>query len=117
MSDIVAIKSTIEAHTDYACYADVPSDRPDEFVTVEVTGGTVSAHGLLESTSYALQCWAKSTFRADSMASEVMDALNGHLTDEHDDIARCNCPPGYSWPTSDGVPRYQSNLEVVRKRG
>ena len=116
MSAIAEIKSTVEAHTSWKCYADVPSKRPDEFVTVEVTGGTVDTRGMRESSSLAVQCWSTTTYKADQMAEKVMDALNKHLTDEHEAIAYCACGVGYSYPPTDGVPRYQMNLEIVRKR-
>jgi len=50
------------------------------------------------------------------MSEEVMDALNTYLTDQSDDIAKADCDSGYNWPTPEGVPRYQLNLEVIRKR-
>lgn len=117
MSAIAEIRATIQAHTAYAAYADVPSTRPDEFVTIESTGGQTDTRGMRETGSYAVQCWAKSTYRADRMAEEVMDVLNSHLADEHAAVAKCDCDAGYNWPSSDDVPRYQCNLQVIRKRG
>ena len=116
MSAIADIKACIDAHTSYGCYADVPATRPDEFVTVEITGGQTDTRGLREVGSYAVQCWSTSTYRADAMSEEVMDALNTYLTDQSDDIAKADCDSGYNWPTPEGVPRYQLNLEVIRKR-
>lgn len=53
----------------YETSQDVPADMPDEFVTVERTGG--GASDLVDHPVMAVQCWAMTGERAEALANEV----------------------------------------------
>ena len=57
----------------YDAYADAPNPMPDEFVTVERTGG--GAADMVDSATLAVQCWAKGRKAAADMADGVRGAL------------------------------------------
>lgn len=56
-------------------FADVPNHRPDEFVTVERTGGGRS-DVIVDNPMIAVQCWAETRYRASRLATSVDSALN-----------------------------------------
>lgn len=53
----------------YDAYANVPADPPEEFVTVERTGGSVT--DLVDHPSIAVQCWAATDEAAERLANAV----------------------------------------------
>lgn len=53
----------------YEASQDVPGDMPDEFVTVERTGGGVTS--LVDHPVVAVQCWAMTPDRAEALATEA----------------------------------------------
>lgn len=61
---------------DVPAYYDVPEDRPDAFVTVEQTGGTLSALGL-GTKSVLVKCWAPSRKEAAAVGKAVKRAVCG----------------------------------------
>ena len=50
----------------------VPADAPDEFVTVERTGGAVESK--VDHPTFAIRTWAKTYARAEELALEIRNA-------------------------------------------
>ena len=94
------------------CYAEVPADRPSEFVTVERTGGG-SEIGI-DRPSVAIQAWAPSRLEALRLALEVRDAMALRAV-EVDGIRSCSVNSGpYSFPDPDGRgARYQLYVDMT----
>lgn len=90
----------------------VPKTRPDEFITVERTGG--SAEYGLDHPQLAIQCWAKTFGRCAKLAQMLReDALAGGLN-SHKGIYRVDVGSTYSFPDPDsGSPRYQMSLTLT----
>ena len=55
-------------------HGDVPEDRPEQFGTVERTGGGIS-DVVIDSPTVALQLWGKSRSDAKNLAYKARDAL------------------------------------------
>ena len=83
-----------------------PKDAPDEFVTVERTGGYVA--DMVDHATVAIQTWALSEADAEEAAIEIRNAL---LTDARPDgVARVDVDAGpYPfWDEQTGRSRYQT---------
>lgn len=82
----------------------VPSPRPDEFVTVELTGG---GSGRFQTrASLAVQAWAQTRQRALEIAIECERALWD--LDELDNVFNPSAEHPYRFPDPDSrTPRYQ----------
>ena len=90
----------------YDAHTYPPSDAPDEFATVERTGGNVS--DLVDHATIAVQTWALTEADAEEAAITIRDAL---LTGERPDgVARVDADAGpYPfWDESTGRARYQT---------
>ncbi|WP_075844684.1 hypothetical protein [Collinsella bouchesdurhonensis] len=89
---------------------EVPEERPEEFLSVELTG---TGTGLYPKTcSLAVQSWAKTRRRAAEIAGLVEVAIYG-LTEEPNVFKAV--PDGtYRWPDPDSrQERYQTNAELT----
>lgn len=100
LMDTIGIRTVLE----------IPKERPDEFVSVEMTGGSGSRfvrHAVL-----AVQSWAKTRKRAAEMARSVEMAVYD-LVDEANifDAMPIN---SYRWPDPDSrQERYQTTVELI----
>lgn len=90
----------------------VPKSRPDEFITVERTGGSASV--ALDHPQLAVQCWAKTFGRCAKLAQMLRnDAMAGGLL-SHEGIYRVDVGSTYSFPDPDSdTPRYQLTLTLT----
>lgn len=95
------------------CSSTVPDPRPDEFVTVERTGGGYSLGK--DEPNLAVQCWAETEGAAYTLALAAREALR--MSREH--IAQvCGVEIGsiYSFPDPDsGAWRYQIDVYMVTR--
>lgn len=90
---------------------EVPEDRPTEFISVEMTGGTREKL-FIQHASLAVQSWAQTRQRAAEIARLVEQAAPG-LTEEPN-IFRAVANGTYRWPDPDSrQARYQTNVELT----
>lgn len=89
---------------------EVPEERPEEFLSVELTGTGTDLYP--KTCSLAVQSWAKTRRRASEIAGLVEVAIYG-LTDEPNVFKAV--PDGtYRWPDPDSrQERYQTNAELT----
>lgn len=95
----------LDAHTR------VPSSRPDEFVTVERTGGGVSDG--IDRPMMAVQCWAPTDARAEALANAVRLALVATAPPAGVHSVRVNSGPYQFFDPETRMPRYQLVLDVA----
>lgn len=89
---------------------EVPNPRPDEFISVEMTGG--SGDRFMRGASLAVQSWAKTRKRAAEIAGLVEEAVPS-IADEPN-VFRAVTNGTYRWPDPDsGHERYQTNVEIT----
>ena len=90
---------------------EVPEDRPSEFISVEMTGGTREKL-CIQHASLAVQSWAKTRKRAAEIARLVEEATPD-IADEPN-VFRAVANGSYRWPDPDsGHERYQTNVELT----
>lgn len=90
---------------------EVPDDRPDEFISVEMTGGT-RERMCIRRASLAVQSWAQTRLRAAEIA-RLVEQTTPSLADEQN-IFRAVANGTYRWPDPDsGQARYQTNVELT----
>ena len=100
LMDSTGIKAVLE----------VPAERPDEFISVEMTGG--SGDRFTRSASLAVQSWAKTRRRAAEIARLVEEAVPD-IADEPN-VFRAVANGSYRWPDPEaGHERYQTNVEIT----
>lgn len=95
------------------CSLSVPADRPDEFVTVERTGG---ARGVFSDTAMlAIQVWARRRSRAADLADTLARMLPWF--DDHPQVSSCTVTGVYDFPEPDPPhsARYQLSVQVTAK--
>lgn len=93
-------------------YLAVPSERPDEFIVVEQTGG--SRPDLVQSLpSVDVDCWAATRARASEISDEVAAVLIS-MPDDLPNVFRAEVTTIYSNPDPDsGQPRYTVGLDIT----
>lgn len=90
---------------------EVPEDRPSEFISVEMTGGT-RERLCIQHASLAVQSWAQTRQRAAEIARLVEQATPGLI--EEPNIFRAVANGTYRWPDPDSrQARYQTNVELT----
>ena len=90
--------------------ADAP-DSPDEFVTVERTGGSVS--DLVDHPGMAIQCWAPTEARAEEMANAVRVSLLTGALPHGVHSASVSSGPYRFFDAATRCPRYQLYVEAA----
>ena len=89
---------------------DVPTPRPERFVTVEKTGS--SEKDRITQATLAIQSWGKSRAEADSLNEQVKALLSRAVT--RPDIMRCHLQTDYNYTdTTTNRARYQAVYNVV----
>lgn len=89
---------------------EVPEERPDEFISVEMTGGT--GDRFIRQASLAVQSWAQTRQRAAEIA-RLVEQATPCLTEEPN-IFRAVANGTYRWPDPDSrQARYQTNVELT----
>lgn len=100
LMDITGIKTVLE----------VPDLRPDEFVSVERTGGPEMRFS--DKPTLAVQSWAKTRRRASEMARSVNNALKGLMA--LDCVFEVDIEKTYRWPDPEsGHERYQTVVTLA----
>lgn len=95
----------------YDASMDVPGAMPDEFVTVERTGGGASS--MVDHPVMAVQCWALAGERAEAMANEARLRLLTETPPPGVHSVRANAGP-YKFNDPDTRrPRWQFVLDVA----
>ncbi len=95
-------------------FAEVPSTRPAQFITVErVDGGYADVRDL---PMVVVQCWAGSRFEASEVAAEVAHALR-NLAYTHPQVASVSIQSVVNFPDPDSKQaRYQVTATLVTKK-
>lgn len=90
--------------------ADIPADRPGEFVTVERTGGSHDSV-VLDRPTVAVQAWSTTRYKA----SELMDKVDSLMLGlpSVSGVSRCKRNSMYNYPDESGQPRYQAVYDLV----
>lgn len=110
------VRTLIEGISDAVgvpAFSDAPKDRPDEFVTVECVGG--SRDRFVDRPSAAVQSWSTSKAGAHALAERVDSAIEG-MAGGPSGITHVERGMPYSFPSSDGLPRYQSVYDFAAHR-
>lgn len=105
----VAAKSLMDS-TGIQAVLEIPDPRPDEFISVEMTGG--SGDRFMRRATLAVQSWAKTRRRAAEIAGMV-EAAAPDIADEPN-VFRAVANGSYRWPDPDsGHERYQTTVELT----
>ena len=107
-----ALIAWLTGQTGAPCYAEVPAERPDEFCTVERTGGPASIG--IDNPSVAIQAWGPTKYRAQELAIKVRDAMLYRAV-EIPQVRGCTVNSGpYPFPDEDsGQHRYQLYVNMT----
>lgn len=88
---------------------EVPSSRPEEFISVELEGGTNDR--FVKRQTLTAQSWAKTRKRAAEIAAMVEAAV---LSIDEENIFSAVPTNTYRWADTDsGSERYQTNISVI----
>lgn len=90
----------------YAASTYPKADAPDEFVTVERTGGGTA--DMVDHPTVAIQTWAQTEARAEEMALSIRNALMTQSRPRGVTKVNVNSGPYPFWDESTGRPRYQA---------
>lgn len=97
-----------------AAYAEVPSERPEAFITVERVGGGYA--DVRDLPMVAVQCWEQSRFEASELAASVASELRS-LAHVHPQVGRVNIESIINFPDPDSKQaRYQVTATLVTKK-
>lgn len=100
----------IEQTTGVATYAEVPNPRPDEFVTVERTGGA-RTDVVVDNPMLAIQCWSTSREAASRLARSIDSVLPSFAYEPR--IYKVNRNSLYNFPDEQGKnARYQIVVQI-----
>lgn len=94
----------------FAAFGDVPEDRPQQFVTVERTGGTVTEH-VKDDAMVAVQSWAASRADASVLAVKADEAVRGFVRNPR--VCKVSRQSLVNFPSENGEPRYQAIYEIT----
>ncbi|MBW3081968.1 hypothetical protein [Bifidobacterium phasiani] len=91
----------------------VPADRPNEFITVERTGGSRGEFN--DTAMLAVQVWAGRRSRASDLADKLARMLPRF--DDHPQVSSCVVTSIYNFPEPDPPhsARYQLSVQVTAK--
>lgn len=104
------VASRIADATGYRAALEVPDVRPDEFVTVERTGGPSGRFD--DEPRLVVQSWAMTRRRAAEMAGNVNSALKGLMV--YDNVFSVSIDGTYRWPDPvSGQERYQTVVSLT----
>lgn len=99
--DATGIKTVLE----------VPKTRPDEFISVEMTGG--SGDRFIRRAVVAVQSWAKARQRASEIA-RIVESKIPDLADDEENVFSAVATGSYRWPDPDSrQERYQTTVEIT----
>ena len=87
------------------------ADAPEEFVTVERTGG--GTENLVDHPTMAIQTWAATEPRAEEMANSIRNALLTQSRPRGVTAVNVNSGPYPFWDEDTRCPRYQTVYETT----
>lgn len=90
-------------------YAEVPTTRPEQFVTIEQTGGSGTL--FKSEPQLVIGCWAQSRYQASELAKTVHEYLYD-AADECKDIAKVQLNMPYNYPAEE-MNRYQFSAQIT----
>lgn len=96
-----------------AVYADVPAERPERFVTVELTGGAI---GRYKATRILAVCvYAPTRYEASRLANDVLTPRLQDMPWGVSEVADVSVESMYSnpMPGPPPQPRYQINITII----
>lgn len=103
----------VESGVPAPVFLDVPSERPESFYSLELTGESSRERGTLHASTVAVQCWGGT--RAD--ARGLFDALQGALPRigyENGAMGRATLEGGYRFDDVESkTPRYQAVVRLA----
>lgn len=91
-------------------HSEVPKHRPNQFITVERTGG--ESERFRDLPTVAIQAWAETRAEASDLIRKVEHAVNTNLR-FHENIARITTNAITNFPGPEGEQRYQALLSLV----
>ena len=95
----------------FKAYANVPSDRPDSFVTVERTGGGRDSV-IIDRPMVVIQVWALKRLEASEMAYSIRDVLIDMVLEKN--ICKVSINSIYNYPDAEsGSNRFQLVVDFV----
>ena len=95
----------------FQAYANVPSNRPTSFVTVERTGGSCDSV-VIDRPIVAIQAWSDNRLSASELAYSVRDTLSEMVSEVN--ICKVSINSIYNYPdTESGSNRYQLVVDFV----
>lgn len=95
------------------CYSYPPDERPDEFITIERTGGAYSL--AKDEPNLAVQCWSTTETDAYTLALATREALRMSC-DYVDQICKVEVTSIYNFPDPDSdMWRYQIDVYLVTR--
>ena len=93
-----------------ACVMEVPSNPPTEFVLIEKTGSSES--NLIYSSTFAIQSYSTSLYKAASLNESVKNAMKSLI--EEDSVGSCRLNSDYNYSdTSKKKYRYQAVFNIT----
>lgn len=99
--------------TGYPCYAEVPGNRPERFITIERTGGEASLGK--DEPLLAVQTWGPTRAEASALALRVRNVLVLEACDILQ-ILKCDVSSIYNFPDPDSrQARYQLDVELITR--
>lgn len=109
--EAVVARRLMEA-TGVRAFLEVPEESPDEFITVEMTGG---GGGFLDPARFDVDCWSAKGKGGRKRAAEIAEAVKAAVPDLDDepDIFHPTVENCYRMPDPDtGRPRYVVGIQV-----
>lgn len=108
---IASTISEVKARLAVPCSSEVPATRPDEFVTVERTGGQYELGK--DNPTLAVQCWASTDAKAYSLALAVAEVLR-NMRETVPQVCRSSVSSVYRFDApGDQQRRYQIVFDLV----
>ncbi len=110
---LAELRSEIQKELNIPCYVEVPKDRPEQFITIERTGG--SSNLGVDRPIIAVQTWAESASSVYDLTIETNKALL-NLAETIPSVCKADVTSFYNFPDPDSkMKRYQLNLELVTR--
>lgn len=111
---VAALCAWLQDETGLSTTAIVPQERPDEFITVERTGGQASMG--VDEPNLAVQAWSSTYEGAYQLALEVRDLVVWHAVEGMPNVCKAEVGSIYSFPDPDSrQPRYQLDLYLTTR--
>ena len=109
MTILELVRSYLSGELDVPVVTEVPEDMPEEFISIEKTGG--GEDNYIYESVFAIQSWAQSMARADELNDIVKNEMRNIIV--LDQISKCKLNTDYNYPDKNTKrPRYQAVYEI-----